>query len=281
MMSSGSMAAFAAAAEQPDDDRPEQPIVGMMFTAESVTAIDANRKSQTRRLLTHGNTYVDGSHWPRGVFAQLEFDKAWVDGGPSPAGNAGPYLHVPRYDPTGGGRYPEGGTVHRVYPAYRPGDRWYVKETWGCPVADHPRVKKALGPRVPRPGDRIVYKQNPADAYQWDTSNPSVSASFGWRSPLMMPRWAARYFLEVTAVRIERLQDMPWRDAILEGVEPVICKHEGAGPMGCTDCMGTGILENPRDDYEATWGQLHRDPGTTWADNPWVIVYNFKRVTEP
>lgn len=45
--------------------------------------------------------------WPSHIgIEDLDWSNAWVDNGPSPAGNAGPYLHVP---------YPKGDTVHRIY----------------------------------------------------------------------------------------------------------------------------------------------------------------------
>ena len=52
--------------------------------------------------------------WPR--WAKLDehdWDNAWIDGGPSPAGNAGPYLHLP---------YPPDQTSHRIYPTLAEGD---------------------------------------------------------------------------------------------------------------------------------------------------------------
>ncbi len=49
----------------------------------------------------------DGYLWPKHIKPEdMAWDKAWVDNGPSTAGNKGFYLHVP---------YPAGGTVHRVY----------------------------------------------------------------------------------------------------------------------------------------------------------------------
>lgn len=69
----------------------EHPI---LFNGEMVRAYQDGRKSQTRRIVTARNSLVDG-HVPSGAeWAALDFASAWVDPGPSPAGNPGPYLKV-------------------------------------------------------------------------------------------------------------------------------------------------------------------------------------------
>jgi uncharacterized protein YhfF len=264
MMSSESMAAFAAAAEQPDQDDTRRPAQGIVFTTASVQAIGAGDKTQTRRVVSPRSVRPS---WTRKTWPQLDLKTSWVDPGPSPAGNPGPYLKVKRFEDDLM-RLANEYTVVRLYPRYFVGDLLYVKETWGSPMADHPRVKDG---RRPQPGDRLVYAANEADAYQWDTSNPSVSASFGWRSSMLMPRWAARMWLEVTRVRIEQLSNISELDAYAEGVgnKTPCWKHRHDSDHHCRD---------GRDEYAIQWDALHTAPGTTWADDPLVIVYDFKRV---
>jgi len=103
------------------------PDFGMCFTAESARLIDSGAKTQTRRVLTAGNSRIDGHklRTPLGYplkefWGLLDWESAYVDQGPSPAGNTGQYLHVP---------FPKEGTVHRIYPDYpREGDVFYVKQ---------------------------------------------------------------------------------------------------------------------------------------------------------
>jgi hypothetical protein len=83
-----------------------------------------------------------------------------------------------------------------------PGDRLWVRETWGCPSADHPYV---VDGRKPQPEDRIVWKAEPADAWQWRTGHPGCG-EFVWRPSIHMPRWASRLTLIVTAAKIELVQ---------------------------------------------------------------------------
>lgn len=78
-----------------------------------------------------------------------------------------------------------------------------------------------------------------------------------WKSPISMPRWASRILLEVTDVRVERLQDISAHDALREGVG-----HDGMG--------------NPVVDFQNLWEKIN-GPGS-WAANPWVWVVGFRRV---
>ena len=73
-----------------------------------------------------------------------------------------------------------------------------------------------------------------------------------------MPRAASRILLEVTAVRVEQLQDISESDAMAEG-----CYTDPACPA--------------YDAYRSLWEQIN-GPGS-WNANPWVWVVEFKRVT--
>lgn len=102
-----------------------------------------------------------------------------------------------------------------------------------------------------------------------------------WKPSIHMPRKAARIFLEITNVRIERLNDISKGDAIAEGIERMKnnpCEisispfdtwyrnygQEGFSPMKSTEC------------FKMLWESLS-GPGS-WDLNPWVWVYDFKRV---
>lgn len=246
--------------------------LGVMFTAESIGQIAAGFKTQTRRLFTRGNSYVDGLHQSREVWARLQFDNAWIDPGPSPAGNAGPYLKVPLNPPDGDGLpFPDSvtSTVHRVYPAYRPGEHWYIKESIGIGGA------WAIDPCLNYRADGA---QNPIDPkFLMDLwGQQRFRPRDGWRSPLLMPRWAARHFLEVTLVRIERLQAISVHDAWWEGSQPEnIPRHAGDGSLDPKNAE-SDIIEL----YAKRWDRMHAIRGHGWDTNPWVIVYDFKRLTK-
>jgi hypothetical protein len=95
-----------------------------------------------------------------------------------------------------------------------------------------------------------------------------------WRPSIFMPRWASRLTPEITAVRVERLQDISDGDAIAEGVDIF---EDGAGftiPMK-NGKLGSW-LRNERDAYSVLWKSINGPE--SWDANPWVWVISFRRV---
>ncbi len=126
---------------------------------------------------------------------------------------------------------------------YQVGDILWVRETWG---------KDENG--------EYVYRTNYGTTED-DSFPPSM---FRWRPSIHMPREAARIFLLVTNVRVERLQDISEEDAI----------KEGAKAYGPNNCSGTSA----RIAFAEIW-----DKTTTeheWRTNPWVWVYEFEKISK-
>lgn len=105
-----------------------------------------------------------------------------------------------------------------------------------------------------------------------------------WKPSIHMPRAASRITLELTGVRVERLQDIGVEDAIAEGFAR-ITKDGEIYKYGIPDRDGyPGTDDNgwpwelwradPRLAYRTLWEAIH-GPGS-WADNPWVWVLEFK-----
>lgn len=232
----------------------------IIFSVPMVRALLEGRKTQTRRVITPRNSYFNGHHWHREILKQAwNWAEAWVDPRPSPAGNAGPYLKLPWLS----GDDPDTweGTVHRIYPRYAPGDRLWVRETWGDLTADHPL---AIDGRKPTIGDRLVFRANPADVAQWVPGHRG-SGSFCWRSPIHMPRWASRLTLDVTNVRVQRVQEISEGDAVTEGF---------GKPARYPDSHYCRWDSDPLDEFYEFWNTLQK-PGRQWADNPWVVALTF------
>lgn len=254
---------------------------GTLFKADMVRALqrDVDPKSQTRRLFTRHNSLVDGRRATPALWADLDFDAAWVDAGPSPAGNAGPYLKVPR-------RSDE--SVHRVYATIAAGDRLWVRETH-APQADcwgsWERWLRGAGGEKP-----IIHYAADFQPYQNDRGlmvyKPFIEK---WRSSIHMPRWASRVLLEITAVRIQRLQEIDERDAIAEGIDKAhvdglgrqrwrFYQHDDGVP-GEEIVRYCGPLHTlrPVESYRSLWLSIN-GPGS-WAANPWVRVFEVRRLT--
>ena len=123
-----------------------------------------------------------------------------------------------------------------------PGDRLWVKETWAAPhAADHLKPSE-----VPR--DQPIRYAADGDLGDWRA-----------RPSLFMPRWASRITLEVTAVRVERLQAIGVDDAHAEGVA-----HATPGTPG-VDAVSA---------YRAVWETIHGP--RAWEADPWVWVVSFR-----
>jgi hypothetical protein len=101
-----------------------------------------------------------------------------------------------------------------------------------------------------------------------------------WKPSIHMPRWAARLFLTVKDVRVERLQDITEEDAMAEGVDwldDACYSNNGWSPTyNDPDSGGRPIL---RDGFEALWDKINskRNGGQyAWDKSPWVWVISFE-----
>jgi hypothetical protein len=148
---------------------------------------------------------------------------------------------------------------------YQPGDRLWVKETWG---------KDDNG--------EYVYRTNYGTTED-DSFPPSM---FKWRPSIHMPKEAARIWLEVEDVRVERVQDITENDADWEGVGKCPYEHRVYGAYGYghdSMCWAEGDCRNPnkacsksvREHFREYWNSLYAKRGFGWDTNPWVWVIEF------
>lgn len=160
-------------------------------------------------------------------------------------------------------------------PCGQPGDRLWVREAWaetdredGTPViAYRAGGNIAIGRDHPKGNDYLI------DTIAWDDM-PHVET---WRPSIHMPRWASRVLLEITAVRVERLQDISETDARAEGIEQTVtgdgwrryCADIEQEAAGLTPCSTAEIS------YRSLWESIN-GPGA-WEANPWVWVVEFRR----
>lgn len=94
-----------------------------------------------------------------------------------------------------------------------------------------------------------------------------------WRPSIFLPRWASRITLEITKVRVERLQDISETDAIAEG-----CEMDGQFPKEQEDPSGIGHRgwDSAIEWYSDLWENINGEG--SWDDNPWVWVTEFKQI---
>lgn len=147
------------------------------------------------------------------------------------------------------------------FPPYQQGDILYVRETWSHPI-------------VPSDKNRYVYR---ADEVAEDGFKNEAHI---WHPSIHMPKEAARIWLKVTDVRVERLQKITEEGVIKEGAQGVRCDHVAIGEHGCTDCLNTGWVEPPIVDFMLTWDSTIKKSDLDrygWDANPWVWVVEFER----
>lgn len=198
----------------------------ILFSAPMVRAILEGRKTQTRRVV---KPQPHSAHYPQHAEAR---GAGWVwmahDDRPT-------YTFA-----TGDFRCPYG----------QPGERLWVRETWA--KADSSLIDETFY----RADGEVDGRQR---AFSYVKREPR------WRPSIHMPRWASRIDLEVTGVRVERLQDISEADAIAEGVEPYrLPVHPVREALRHVD--GFSVL----------WESIN-GPGS-WDANPWVWVVEFRRV---
>lgn len=147
----------------------------------------------------------------------------------------------------------EGAATRNMEPPYYVGDILYVRETWA---------------RIPGASSKggYVYKYKASDEGEYW----SGVDGFKWKPSIHMPKEAARIFLEVTEVRVERLQDITEESAIKEGLYP-----------GWQRTDLSSRAESARQAFMWVWQSVTKDAQeANWIANPWVWVIYFKRCEE-
>lgn len=149
-------------------------------------------------------------------------------------------------------------------PYGRPGERLWVREAWAADAQ-----LDAIAPRELSQGEPIRY---PADGATRQTGCSMITVG-KTRPSIHMPRWACRILLEITDVRVERLQDISEDQAKAEGVR-LYTDHAELGEWWHVNGIDT-YSADPRRSFELLWSSV----GGDWVANPWVWVVEFKRVT--
>ncbi|GKO38159.1 hypothetical protein NUBL21974_04390 [Klebsiella quasipneumoniae] len=223
---------------------------GMIFNAEMVRAILDGRKTQTRRIMK-----VQPESNQLGLLLITDSTKH---------SDIGKY-HWAESNATGNH------VRSKLFscPFGAVGDRIWVRETWSSDFANY------------YPNDRVWYAADNnrrldievVDGVRGIYSPESdVHVPFRWQPSIHMPRWASRILLEITDVRVERLNAISEEDARAEGIIDGGCLNCGEPePCGCA---------NPEPDatdaFAYLWQSIYGQDN--WNANPWVWVIEFKHV---
>lgn len=206
---------------------------GIIFNAEMVRAILDGRKTQTRRIIK----FVPATHNFHGWI--MSSTRAKDEGKACWAIGDSPLLKEP---------------IRLNCPLGKVGDRLYVRETFGNRV-----VRDALGGY----GEFITYRASKPDAVYCTCASGDV-IPMKLIPSIHMPRRYSRITLEITNIRVERLNDISNDDAKSEG---------------CWYGRGGGVPDKaitPSDQFPTLWEEIYGDG--SWSSNPWVWVIEFKRI---
>lgn len=205
----------------------------ILFSAPMVRALLDGTKTQTRRICNPQLLSLTGSG--KRIYRDEDFRASWAD---SPGATHSSGFKDCRYG--------------------SPGDRLWVRET--CRAMDHRHVVYLADN-----GCRMIGPTR-ADADAWCKLNRYRGLVGATVPPIHMPRWASRITLELTGVRVERLQDISEEDAKAEGAEAY------QGPVATDRPYRLG--------FARLWSSIHGDSGpNAWGSDPYVWVLTFKRVT--
>lgn len=223
----------------------ERPI---LFSGPMVRAILAGTKTQTRRVLkpqpvlspSHSKWAVVSDPWHEDAFAGTGLDVANV-------ARHGARRQVWWSEDWCGNLIGEYGPC----PHGIPGERLWVRETW-------------------RGGSNSL-----SSGLHFRADLDEQEAPGQWKPSILMPRWASRITLEVTEVRVQRVQEisggMFGGDARAEGLEWVAPTW---GVKGVADSWNG----DPRESYRALWDSINAKRGFGWDSDPWVWAITFRRL---
>ncbi|WP_122670033.1 hypothetical protein [Pseudomonas viridiflava] len=160
-------------------------------------------------------------------------------------------------------RHPDVTKANPECPYGRPGDRLWVREAWQADA----QVNE-VAPRELSHGEPIRY---PADGASRQTGCSMITLG-KTRPSIHMPRWVSRILLEITDVRVERLQAITYEEAVAEGVH-----RDSACRMWTATDEGGTCHKYPVPAFRDLWSGING--AENWNANPWVWVVEFKRVT--
>lgn len=158
-------------------------------------------------------------------------------------------------------------------------DSWsWIGEDFACPYGkpgDRLWVKSGYSTKYDQSRDETIWSSGGRfiQTHGKPISKTGKVKKDGNHPGMFMPSWLSAELrfplLEITDVRVERLQEITEEDAIAEGLEPTRPLYG--------DCGGY-VHEGHKDAFIQLWEKLNAERGYGWDANPWVWVVSFKRI---
>lgn len=223
---------------------------GMIFNGEMVRAILDGRKTQTRRIMKlqpKPSKSRPGDFWFSSKKLESMVHVSDLAPGNSPIADYHLFFQ------------------EHCCPFGAVGDRIWVRETFTGHYLDDDQIQDIKDGRD-KASSLCEYRADYPDGYQ---------AADGWTPSIHMPRWASRILLEITDVRVERLNAISEEDAEAEGIDMEALYDS----QDCYDCIADhNMTGRPTvtGAFKYLWESIYGEEG--WKSNPWVWVIEFKRV---
>lgn len=231
--------------------------IPFLFQPEMIRANLEDRKIMTRRIVTERNSLCDtlmtgdGQGWH-----SFDFNDAVLDG---KFGEKKNYWYIKV-------AVPADGTRHRIFCRWHEGDVIWARETF-----QQTDVSYSIDPGY-------VFKATDPD---WDTFK-----DWKWKPAIHMPKQACRLWLEITEIKVERVQDISKEDAIAEGIHR---EWDGTAYwyQNYTYVQNTIITESnramfkqdPIKSFRSLWIKINGQE--KWDSNPLVWAPTYKRIEMP
>ena len=128
----------------------------------------------------------------------------------------------------------------------------------------------------------VIYKADYKNE-EWSDWRMDDGANFKWKPSFFMPRKAARIFLEITDIKVERLQDISEEDAIAEGIGRWTEERLKSKPIHYqlywVDNGDESLYSSdPIDSFRSLWVSINGKE--SWDSNPWVFALTFKQTNQ-
>jgi hypothetical protein len=223
----------------------------ILFTGPMIRAILDDRKTQTRRVVKLSEL-GGGEYWTE--FWQPDYPQDYKIESGTWLGNS----IIDTFD----GRQTNEHVIGKC-PYGAVGDRLWVKETFKM-ITARGDSKAVVITKEDYSYHAVTMTEKFIDKYPMSDEK--------WRPSIFMPRWASRITLEVTGVKVERLQDITEEDAIAEGVFTNAQAIEKLGLPADTRLNGSAV-----DKYRIVWESINNKT-YPWVNNPWVWCISFRKV---
>ncbi len=229
----------------------------ILFNTEMTRAVMEDKKTQTRRLVRFPSARISGAI---PVPDRIHLNHV---SGEHAFFRIEPFYHV------------------RIKSPYKVGDILYVREAWSTKLSNECYAQPCHTGRCPYESCESAPGPCFPEEYIYKATDNLPSYGGKWHPSIHMPKEAARIFLRVTDVRVERLQEITIEGTLNEGISREAIERKIEPGSSCPRWV---YHEAAKRLFSELWDSTVEPAKRQlygWAANPWVWVYSFERCEKP